>query len=189
MDKHDHKFGTFSKCDITEKFDPNGVREEMIDIIYPEVPFPPKEIFEVFGEENIRKMVDIHHTMLKKSALKDLFPKDEAVFQMLLQRTADFFIEALGGGARYSSQHGHPHLRARHFPFTVDENAREIWLMFYKKTLKQVDFPKEYLRSFWEWIEPLSIRMINRRTTMEYPKRFPFETIAHEFNKGDKDAD
>ena len=189
MDKTYHKIESFSKCDITKKFDPNGVREEMIDMVYPEVPFPPKEIFEVFGEEKIRNMVEIHHNMLKKSALKDLFPRDKTVFQMLLLRTGDFFIEAMGGGARYSSQHGHPHLRARHFPFTIDEKAREIWLMFYKKTLKEVDFPKEYIQPFWEWIEPLSIRMINRRTTMDIPKRFPFELIACEFGLGEKDAD
>lgn len=58
--------------------------------------------------------------------------------------------------------------------------------MFYKKTLKEVNFPKEYLKEFWEWIESLSLRMINRRTMMEAPKRYPFENIAKEFGLGEK---
>lgn len=171
----------FSQCDITQKFNPNGVKESMVDFVFPQVPFPPKTIFEEYGEENITKMVFYHHRLLQKSALKNLFTQDEKEFEELTYRTAEFFMEAMGGGSRYSSKHGHPHLRSRHFPFEIDEHAREVWLMFYRKTLKDIKFPKKYLKPFWEWIESLSIRMINKRTTMEPPKRFPFESIAHEF--------
>ena len=175
---------SFSECDITQKFEPTGVKDTMIDFVYPEVPFPPKELFQVLGKEKIIEMVKYHHELLRKSVIKDLFPKDETTFNMVTARTGDFFIEALGGGDTYSSQHGHPHLRARHFPFTIDEHARDVWLMFYKKTLKDIKFPKEYIQVFWEWIEPLSIRMINRRTTMESPKRYPFESVKDEFKIG-----
>ncbi len=184
--KEHHMLKGFSQCNISQEFDANGVKEEMIDMVFPEVPFPPDEIILVFGEEKIRNMVRVHHDYLKRSALNELFPKDEVAYQMLLERTSNFFIEVLGGGKKYSKTYGHPHLRARHFPFTIDENAREIWLMFYKKTLKDVDFPKEYLQAFWEWIESLSLRMINRRTTMEPPKRYPFGKIAHEFKTEEK---
>lgn len=179
---------SFGNCDITQKFDPNGVKPVMVDFIYPPVPFPPKTLFEEFGEENIIKMVEYHHGLLKKSAIKDLFSQDEKMFEMVTQRTAEFFMEALGGGERYSSKHGHPHLRSRHFPFTIDEHARDIWLMFYKKTLKDIDFPKEHIQAFWEWVESMSLRMINRRTMMESPKRYPFSEIAHEFGLGESYA-
>lgn len=167
----------------SKEFDANAVKEEIIDIVFPEVPFPPDEIFKVFGEEKIRNMVKIHHDYLKKSILNELFPKDKAIYEMLLERTSDFFIEALGGGKKYSDRYGHPHLRQRHFPFTINEQAREVWLMFFKATLKEVDFPQEYLKAFWEWIEPLSIRMINRRTMMGQPRRIPFSEIEKEFTK------
>ncbi len=173
----------FSQCDISQKFDPNGVKDVMIDFIYPPVPFPPKTIYEEFGEKNIIKMVFHHHGLLKNSSIKDIFSQDEKEFEMVTQRTAEFFMEALGGGSRYTSKHGHPHLRSRHFPFTIDEHARDVWLMFYKKTLKDIDFPKEYIKPFWEWIESLSLRMINRRTMMEAPRRYPYENIAHEFEE------
>jgi hemoglobin len=176
---------SFSQCDITQKFIPVGTKESMIDFVYPEVPFPPKELFTILGKEKIIQMVEYHHGLLKKSVIKDLFEKDEEKFKVLTMRTAEFFMEALGGGDIYSEKHGHPHLRARHFPFSIDEHAREVWLMFYKKTLKDIEFPKEHIQVFWEWIEPLSIRMINRRTSMDAPKRFPFESVKQEFKIGE----
>lgn len=176
---------SFSACDPNQKFSPEGIKPIMIDFVYPEVPFPPKTIFKEFGKENIQKMVEYHHGLLKKSAIKHLFSQNEKEFEIVTNRTAQFFMEALGGGEIYSSQHGHPHLRSRHFPFTIDEQARDIWLMFYKKTLKDIAFPKIHIQAFWEWIESLSLRMINRRTMMEEPKRYPFKEIAHEFNLGE----
>lgn len=110
-----------------------------------------------------------------------MFPQDEKEFLEGTQKTADFFVEALGGGDVFSAKHGHPALRGRHFRFVIDEKGREIWLMMYKKTLKDIGFPKELAEEFWNWIEPLSIRMINRRTTTMPPERIYFDSIKVEF--------
>lgn len=176
--------GSFSSCGQTQFI---GAGEEprtadaKIDFVYPPVVFPSNKILKTFGEEAIRNMVFHHHSMLKKSSIGDMFPADEKEFLEGTQKTADFFVEALGGGDIFSSKHGHPALRGRHFRFTIDEKGREIWLMMYKKTLRDIEFPKELLEEFWNWIEPLSIRMINRRTTAVPPQRFTFESIKSEF--------
>ena len=175
----------FSHCNTQARFTPAGdeVRrvEPKIDFVFPEVPFPSKKIFAAMGAERITQMVHHHHTLLRKSAIGAMFPADDAAFDEVTRRTAAFFIEATGGPSLFSEAHGHPALRERHFRFLIDEKAREIWLMMYKKTLKEVDFPKEHLEEFWNWIEPLSIRMINRRTGFEAPRRHPFDAIAREF--------
>ena len=176
--------GSFSSCGQTQFV---GAGEEprtadaKIGFVYPPVVFPSNKILKTFGEEAIRNMVFHHHSMLKKSSIGDMFPADEKEFLEGTQKTADFFVEALGGGDIFSSKHGHPALRGRHFRFTIDEKGREIWLMMYKKTLRDIEFPKELLEEFWNWIEPLSIRMINRRTTAVPPQRFTFESIKSEF--------
>lgn len=176
--------GSFSSCGQT-KFVGAGeeprTADAKIDFVYPPVVFPSNKILKTFGEEAIRNMVFHHHSMLKKSSIGDMFPADEKEFLEGTQKTADFFVEALGGGDIFSSKHGHPALRGRHFRFTIDEKGREIWLMMYKKTLRDIEFPKELLEEFWNWIEPLSIRMINRRTTAVPPQRFTFESIKSEF--------
>ncbi len=152
-----------------------------MDFVYPPVVFPSNKILKAIGEQKIRAMVLYHHSLLRKSSVGDMFPQDEKEFLEGTEKTAEFFIEALGGGDVFSSKHGHPALRGRHFRFTIDEKGREIWLMMYKKTLKDIEFPKECIEEFWNWIEPLSIRMINRRTTTLPPERYSFESIKAEF--------
>lgn len=175
---------TFASCG-QNKFvgagDEPRTADAKMDFVYPPVVFPSNKILKAMGEQKIREMVLYHHTLLRKSSIGDLFPADDALFLKGTEKTADFFVEALGGGDMFSSKYGHPALRSRHFPFTIDEKAREIWLVMYKKTIKHIAFPKEYIEEFWNWIEPLSIRMINRRTTAIAPERFLFESIKAEF--------
>jgi len=176
---------SFAACGQSKTFpaprdEPRWV-EPKIDFVYPELYFPSNRIFKVFGEANIRAMVFYHHSLLKKTTLGHLFAQEEKEFMMATEKTADFFVEALGGGDVFTPKHGHPALRMRHFRFDVDEAARDIWLAMYKKTLKEVDFPKELLEEFWNWIEPLSIRMINRRTTTEAPARYFWADVKAEF--------
>ncbi|MBN2895502.1 MAG: globin [Campylobacterales bacterium] len=168
---------------MTNRFGGEEVRvvDAMIDFIYPEVPFPSKRIFEALGEERIRALVVYHHDLLRKTKVGDLFPANDEAFKAAVHKSADFFVEALGGGATFTSVHGEPHLRSRHFKVSIDENARDIWLLMFKKALKEQHFPKAHLQEFWEWIEALSIRMINRRTTMEPICRYYWSEIKGEF--------
>lgn len=157
--------------------------DSMIDIIFPPVPFPSNKIFNALGEVKIREMVWHHHTLLLKTKVGDLFPRNEEALKMVIDKSADFFVEALGGDQVFTEQHGEPHLRMRHFKIPIDENDREIWLAMYKKTLKEIAFPQEHLQEFWNWIEPLSIRMINRRTNMDVIKRHHWSEVRVELTK------
>ncbi len=172
---------------MTNRFGGEEVRvvDAMIDFIYPPVPFPSKRTFEAMGEARIRELIVYHHNLLRKTKVGDLFPANEEAFKAAVQKSADFFIEALGGGATFTSVHGEPHLRSRHFKVPIDENAREIWLAMFKKALKECHFPQEHLKEFWEWVEALSIRMINRRTTMEPIKRHYWSEVKEELLKGE----
>lgn len=155
--------------------------ESMIDIIFPSVAFPSNRIFKTMGDSAIRNMVWHHHELLLKTKVGKLFPANEEAFKMVVDKTADFFVQALGGGDVFTTLHGEPKLRLRHFKIPIDESDREIWLTMYKKTLKEIDFPKEHLEEFWNWIEPLSIRMINRRTNMQNIKRHYFNDVKNSF--------
>ncbi len=170
----------FSACG-TKPFQPASdiphTAEAKIDFVYPEVPFPSPSLMHQWGEANIRTMVHHHHNLLRKSVIGDLFPRDDAMFTFATEKTADFFVEALGGEKVYTSVHGHPALRMRHFHITIDEKGREIWLMMYKKTINDLKMPQGCIEEFWSWIEPLSIRMINRRTTVAPIERHLYNAI------------
>ena len=170
----------FNACG-TRPFQAAGERvytaEAKIDLLYPEVPFPSNALYKSWGEVNIRNMVRYHHALLRKSTIGSLFPADDDVFAAVTERTADFFLEALGGEKHYTPLHGHPALRMRHFHISIDEKGRELWLMMYKKTINDLKMPGEHIEEFWNWIEPLSIRMINRRTTVHDTARHSFASI------------
>jgi hemoglobin len=159
------------------------VTDAKIDFVYPEVVFPSNKLYKEWGEDNIREMVKYHHGLLRKSVIGKLFAEDDKAFEAATEKTADFFIEALGGDKVYTPVHGHPALRGRHFPFSIDEKARDIWLMMYKKCIKDLSMPLEHIEEFWTWIESLSIRMVNRRTTAASITRYPYLQIQGEFYK------
>jgi hemoglobin len=57
--------------------------------------------------------------------LRPMYPDDLTEARRHL---AGFLAQYWGGPPRYSEERGHPRLRMRHVPFTVDEAARDAWL-------------------------------------------------------------
>jgi truncated hemoglobin YjbI len=143
----------------------------------PAVPFPSRRIFDGAGEECLRRLVRRHHENLRRSGVASLFPQDDAVFEALVSKVADYVVEACGGPARFTPAHGNTCMRTRHFSFTIDERARETWLICLWRAFDDVGFPQFLRREYWDWIEPFSARMINRRTMRAQPPRFPFDAM------------
>ncbi|WP_414041715.1 globin [Acidithiobacillus sp. M4-SHS-6] len=154
------------------------VRPAMVDLVFPEVVFPTKRVALVAGVEKVRELVVEHHRLIWHSPLQPIFGNNEKHFWKAVALTADFHVEACGGSKLYTERRGHPHLRERHFPFTIREKDRELWLDLYVQALRQVAFPPEVAEEYWRWVESLSIRMINRRTTFAEPVRIPYSHIV-----------
>lgn len=144
------------------------------ELVFPAVPFPSPRVLAVAGEDKLRQVVRRHHALLQASAIADLFVKDPWQFAKLAERVADFVVEACGGASTYSEQHGSTCMRTRHFPFVIDESAREIWLEMLYRAMADVDFPGELREEYWNWLEAFSVRMINRRTMKAQPARIPY---------------
>lgn len=179
------KIEFFSECDTSRPF-PKALSyprkgAAKIDMIFPEVFFPSNKTYQEIGEVAIRKLVQKHHELVRESKIGHLYPKDDEAFKEATKIIEDFFVQMLGGEEVYTSKRGHPRLRDRHFPFEITEDGRDIWLMCFKKALKESGLPKELLPELWNWVEALSLRMVNRRTSMFGLKRYPFEKISKYF--------
>lgn len=148
--------------------------ESFHDMDFPPVPFPSRRIHEVAGEKKLRELVRLHHIRLKDTEIGHLFPKSMRRFAAGIEKTADFVIEACGGSVSFTPRHGPMRMRERHFAFDIDERAREIWLLELLRAFDDVGFPEALREEYWNWVEPFSIRMINRRTTKEQPRRHPW---------------
>ena len=148
------------------------------DLDFPPVPFPSLRVIRSAGEALIRAVVTRHHALLRASPIAGLYPADPEKFAEAVKRSADFIVEACGGSAQYTPVRDISCMRTRHFPFTIDESARETWLGLLWQALEESGFPLDVREEYWNWQEAMSIRMINRRTSKEQPSRFPYATMS-----------
>jgi hemoglobin len=147
------------------------------DVEFPAVPFPSLSVLRLAGEPSLRALVLRHHERLLESPIAKLFPADREVLAALVERVADFVVEACGGASKYSDAHGFTCMRTRHLPFTIDEHAREAWLHALWQAMDDVAFPEGSREEYWSWLEAMSVRMINRRTTRAQPARHPYSQM------------
>ncbi|MGB0126016.1 MAG: hypothetical protein WBP72_00160 [Rhodocyclaceae bacterium] len=150
------------------------IGEGFSDLQFPPIPLPSSNVAELAGEALLRALVKRHHERLRDSSLSPLFPVDPDRFAHGIDRAAAFVVEACGGPRRVAGGTKQSSLRERHFDFTIDEAAREVWLAELLLAFDDVGFPRSLRPTIWNWLEAFSVRMINRRTTLAQPNRYPF---------------
>jgi len=122
----------------------------------------PSPIFlDFMKEEGIRSMVSQHYDLLSKSSIKHLFPQSEEGLKLAKEHSADFFIQVSGGTPYFNMNRGTPMLAVRHDPFKITLSARIVWLECYREVLQKLNLPEEVAQTFWDYINPFSIRMVN----------------------------
>jgi hemoglobin len=71
-----------------------------------------------------------------------------------------FLIGRFGGPPTYIEERGHPRLRMRHFPFRIDQTARDRWIELMTNALDETKLPPEpdaVLRNFFEGMSSFMI--------------------------------
>jgi len=130
----------------------------------PQGPGPDSRIYGLMGQENIFRMMSDFYKELEKSSIRHLFPAD---MEEASKKSALFFVTVLGGPPLYLQKHGPPRMRARHLPFEIDEEARQVWLACFERTLEGADakyqFPMQYIESFRGFLKSFSTWMVNKR--------------------------
>jgi truncated hemoglobin YjbI/organic hydroperoxide reductase OsmC/OhrA len=72
------------------------------------------------------------------------------------------FLEQYWGGPRtYSEQRGHPRLRMRHVPYTVDFAARDAWLRHMRKAVDSLELSPLHEQTLWDYLERAAHSMVN----------------------------
>jgi hemoglobin len=128
----------------------------------PKVQMPNPELLEFLGEEKFRTLVGHHYDLLVQSSINHLFPSTQDAISLAKKHAANFFIQILGGKDYYRQNRGEPMMRKRHMPFTIDMNARIVWLECYQIALSELkEVPDHLLLSYWKYIDKFSLWMIN----------------------------
>lgn len=113
----------------------------------------------VGGEATFKKLVDAFYARVEKDdVLRPMFPADLEPgkrYQYL------FLIQYFGGIPQYGVERGHPRLRMRHYPFQIDQTARDHWLEHMLAAIDEVGIPEPARTEMREYFERGSTFMIN----------------------------
>lgn len=82
---------------------------------------------QVGGRAFFERLVDDFYAgVADDPVLRPMYPEQDLAGAK--ERLTGFLEQYWGGPTTYSEQRGHPRLRMRHMPFTIDGDARDRWL-------------------------------------------------------------
>ncbi|CAM5185749.1 globin [Alishewanella longhuensis] len=126
-------------------------------------PTPEQTPYQLMGGETAvralaNRFYDIMETAPEAKALYAIHPLP---LDAIRQKFFEFLSGWLGGPALFEEKYGHPRLRARHMPFTVNEQLRDEWMFCMNKALDEVVEHKVLREGIRQSIGQLASHMIN----------------------------
>jgi hemoglobin len=118
-------------------------------------------IYSMIGEEGFTHLVAAFYRQVPNDdLLGPMYPEEDR--ESAEQRLRDFLIYRFGGPPRYIAQRGHPRLRARHFPFRINQAARDRWMQLMNNAFAETALPAEVEQILRSFLEQMSTFIINQ---------------------------
>lgn len=119
------------------------------------------ELYPLIGEDGFKRLVAAFYRQVPQDdILGPMYPERD--FEGAEKRLRSFLIYRFGGPPVYIEERGHPRLRMRHAPFTVNQTARNRWIQLMGKALEEVQLPAEAERVLRAYFESTATFMLNR---------------------------
>lgn len=114
----------------------------------------------VGGHATFEKLVHTFYAGVREDPLlAPMYPADD--WEGSEERLRMFLEQYWGGPRTYSERRGHPRLRMRHLPFTVDPAARDAWLRHMRAAVDAVDLPPLHEAELWDYLERAAHSLVN----------------------------
>ena len=129
---------------------------------------PVSEVYGLVGEEEIGKLVEGFYRGVEADPvvgplyLQAVQQRGEKDLSGASTRLREYLVGRFGGPPTYVEKYGHPRLRARHFPFPVDQDGRDRWLRIMEASMAERKFPQAVDESLRHFFTNLSTHMINK---------------------------
>jgi len=115
---------------------------------------------QVGGHDLFVRLVDVFYEgIAEDEVLRPMYP--EADLGPAKERMLLFLEQYWGGPTTYSERRGHPRLRQRHAPFTVNPEARDRWLSHMRRAVDAVDLPPLMEATLWDYLHRAAYAMVN----------------------------
>ena len=120
-----------------------------------------EQLFDAIGEEGFTRLIRAFYAQVPGDPiLGPMYPKHDLAGAA--ERLRDFLIGRFGGPQRYIEQRGHPRLRARHMPFTIDAAGAQRWLQLMDAALQETKLPADVDAMLREFFAAVAQMMRNR---------------------------
>ncbi|MDH6226927.1 MULTISPECIES: globin [Streptomyces] len=115
---------------------------------------------QVGGEETFTRLVRrFYEGVAEDPELRAMYPEED--LGPAEERLRLFLIQYWGGPTTYSEQRGHPRLRMRHAPFTVDRAAHDAWLRHMRAAVDDLGLSEEHEHTLWSYLTYAAASMVN----------------------------
>lgn len=126
-------------------------------------PTPERTPYEIIGGElQVKRLANRFYDIMESAPeAAELYAIHPLPLDAIREKFFQFLSGWLGGPALYEQQYGHPRLRARHLPFTVNKQLRDQWMFCMDKALAEVVEHKLLRQGLSQSFGQLATHMIN----------------------------
>ena len=118
-------------------------------------------VFDTVGEAGLRGLVAAFYRQIPTDdLLGPMYPPTD--LKDAERRLADFLIYRFGGPETYLHERGHPKLRMRHMPFSINRAARDRWVTLMDAAIVEVSLPKPVVEVIKPFLHDSATFLINR---------------------------
>jgi hemoglobin len=127
----------------------------------PGAPLQQQTFYElVGGEDTFRRLVHrFYQGVAEDPELRAMYPEED--LGPAEERLRLFLMQYWGGPRTYSDERGHPRLRMRHAPFTVDKAAHDAWLRHMRDAVDELHLAPAHEQQLWDYLVYAAGSMVN----------------------------
>lgn len=115
------------------------------------------------GTAAIRELVETFYDIMdsdpKAAPIRAMHPADLTAAR---EKLFMFLTGWTGGPQLYIERYGHPFLRRRHLPFSIDESARDQWMYCMIKAMQQLKMDEKLMQALAEQLYGVADFMRNQ---------------------------
>ncbi|MBM3770397.1 MAG: globin [Acidimicrobiia bacterium] len=120
------------------------------------------DLYTLIGEDGFQRLVAAFYRRVPTDdILGPMYPPHDLAEAE--RRLRDFLVGRFGGPPRYIEERGHPRLRMRHMPFSINEAARNRWIELMGRALQEAALPEPAEALLREFFGAVATMMINRQ--------------------------
>ncbi len=119
-----------------------------------------KTLYESIGDQNLRLLVNSFYAKVFESPIiGNLFNQTEA--ETIKDKQFRFLSQFLGGPLRYVEKYGHPRMRKKHLPHSINNDAKEEWLRLMKASINELDISENLKIALYNCFPGVARHMVN----------------------------